>query len=139
MEFITISADRVGELWELHALYKEEIGEERPSDDDLAALSDAVRDGRILFFGCLDQCRLVGCCSVSTVFSTFDYRTGGVFEDFYILPSYRHKGIARQLVRFAHDESGVSTMTVGCADCDRELYMALGFRIALGNMLSYGD
>ena len=139
MEFITISADRVGELWELHALYKEEIGEERPSEGDLAALSNAVRDGRILFFGCLDRGRLVGCCSVSPVFSTFDYRTGGVFEDFYILPSYRHKGIARQLVRFARDESGVSTMTVGCADCDRELYMALGFRIALGNMLSYGD
>ncbi len=60
-----------------------------------------------------------------------------MFEDFYILPAYRHQGIARKLVQFAAAESGVRSLTVGCADCDVDLYTALGFRIPLGNMLSY--
>ena len=70
-------------------------------------------------------------------FSTFDYRPSGVFEDFFILPPYRHQGIARQLVETAYRESGVSTMTVGCADCDRDMYKALGFSVPLGNLLAY--
>ena len=34
-------------------------------------------------------------------------------------------------------ESGVSTLTVGCAGCDLPLYQALGFRLALGNLLAF--
>ena len=61
----------------------------------------------------------------------------GVFEDFYILPGYRHKGIARQLVLFARRESGVSSLTVCCADCDVPMYEALGFSVPLGNLLAF--
>ena len=64
-------------------------------------------------------------------------QTGGVFEDFYIVPEYRHKGIARQLVRFAYQESGVGSLTVGCADCDVKMYLSLGFTIPLGNLLAF--
>ena len=71
-------------------------------------------------------------------FSTFDYSASGVFEDFFILPEYRHRGIARKLVEYAYRESGVSSMTVGCADCDLEMYKALGFTIPLGNLLALG-
>ena len=82
---------------------------------------------------------MVACCSVSPTFSTFDYRRGGVFEDFYVAPAYRHRGIARKLAAFARQESGVSTLTVGCADCDLDMYRALGFTIPLGNLLAWEE
>ena len=91
----------------------------------------------ILFFGVWDENALIACCSVTVGFSTFDYRPSGVFEDFYICSAYRHQGIARQLVQFAYRESGVSSLTVGCADCDVNMYQSLGFSILLGNLLAF--
>ena len=59
------------------------------------------------------------------------------FEDFYIVPEYRHKGVARQLVAFAYRESGIGSLTVGCADCDIKMYQSLGFTIPPGNLLAF--
>ena len=50
---------------------------------------------------------------------------------------YRHQGIACSLVQFAYCESGVSSLTVGCVDCDAEMYKALGFSIPPGNLLAF--
>ena len=100
-------------------------------------MADAVDKGRILFYGAWNENTLIGCCSVTVGFSTFDYMLSGVFEDFYICSAWRHQGIARQLVRFAYRESGVSSLTVGCADCDVQMYQALGFSIPLGNLLAF--
>lgn len=44
-----------------------------------------------------------------------------------------------RLVRFAREESGVSTLTVGCAPCDRGMYEAIGFRVPLGTLLAWSD
>ena len=137
MDYKRLEFADVFDLWELQKRYKAEIGEDKPEDDGRIALAAAIEQGKILFFGAFDGEKLVGCCSVSVVFSTFNYLPGGVFEDFYILPDYRHKGIARELVRFAYRESGVSSMTVGCADCDLPMYRALGFTIPLGNLLAF--
>ena len=111
--------------------------EDEPEDDGRIALADAIEGGKILFYGAFDGAKLVGCCSVCPTYSTFNYARGGVFEDFYVLPEYRHKGVARGLVRFAFAESGVASLTVGCADCDVAMYEALGFGVRLGNMLAY--
>ena len=137
MNFIRVTKNEFDSLKRLHANYKLEIGEAAPTEDDFASLLRAIEAGEILFFACEDGGALVACCSVSPTFSTFDYRRGGVFEDFYVLPEYRHKGVARRLVEFARAQSGVGSLTVGCADCDLELYKALGFRVPLGNMLAY--
>ena len=137
MELFRLTDADFDTLVPLHVAYKDEIGEETPSSDDLAALKDAIHNKRILFFGYRENGRLVGCCSVSITFSTFRYGSSGVFEDFYILPAYRHKGIARTLVRYAYQNSGVMSMTIGCADCDLPMYKALGFSIPIGNMLAY--
>ena len=137
MDLIRITEEYFEGLRHLQFCYKREIGEGEPSEEDFDRLFAAVRNGDILFYGCVDEGRLIACCSVSPTFSTFDYRRGGVFEDFYILPEYMHRGIARKLVRFAYEESRVSSLTVGCADCDAEMYKALGFCIPLGNMLAY--
>ena len=117
--------------------YKAEIGEEAPAERDQLCLQTALERNQILFYGAWDGETLMGCCSVTIGFSTFLYAPSAVFEDFYIRPAYRHRGIARELVRFAFTESGVSTLTVGCADCDLPMYQALGFSIPLGNLLAF--
>ena len=137
MEYAVITDKDMEALTPLQIAYKQEIGEEPPAEEDFENLARAMADQTILFYGCRDGKKLVACCSVSPTFSTFDYQRGGVFEDFYILPEYRHQGIAKRLVRFAFEQSGVSSLTVGCADCDAEMYQALGFRIRLGNMYAY--
>jgi GNAT superfamily N-acetyltransferase len=137
MDYCRIDRSRIDELWELQKLYKAEIGEDEPAGSGKARLAEAVENGDILFFGARDGGLLVGCCSVTRGFSTFDYRPSGVFEDFYIRPEYRHSGVARKLVGFAYRESGVSSMTVGCADCDAPMYAALGFTVSLGNLLAF--
>lgn len=86
----------------------------------------------------MEEGKLLASCSISCTFSTFDYAPSGILEDFYILPEYRHQGIARKLVQYAYQTSEVSTLIVGCADCDLEMYEALGFGLKLGNMLAFG-
>ena len=121
----------------LHIGYKQEIGEETPTEENLDSLYETIKKEQIFFYGCIDGGRLIACCSITPTYSTFNYQTGGVFEDFYIVPEYRHKGIARQLVRFAYQESGVGSLTVGCADCDIKMYRSLGFSIPLGNLFAF--
>lgn len=136
MEYRRIDVSFLDALWELQKQYKAEIGEEEPDGAGKARLAEAIGAGRILFFGAWDGGALIACCSVTVGFSTFRYRPCGVFEDFYIRREYRHRGIARRLVQFAYRESGVSTLTVGCADCDAPMYRALGFSVPLGNLLA---
>ena len=137
MEYHTIKESQTDALWELQILYKSEIGEDMPDEFSRGRLAEAIGKGQILFFGAWDGAALVGCCSITVGFSTFDYAPSGVFEDFYIRPEYRHRGIARKLVRFAYDDSGVSSLTVGCANCDIEMYQSLGFSIPLGNLRAF--
>ncbi len=139
MEYVEIRPEDLDELWRLQIAYKAEIGEAAPTEEGRRALLDAVAEQRIYFYGCRQDGMLAACCSVSKLFSTFDYSVGGVFEDFYIMPEYRHRGIAGKLVRFAYECSGVSTLTVGCAECDIPMYSAIGFGIKLGNMLAFGE
>lgn len=137
MEYRRITASEIDELWELQKAYKSEIYEDSPTDADRERLAVAIREGKISFYGAWNETVPVACCSVTIGFSTFNYAESGVFEDFYILPQYRHQGIARKLVQFARTESGVQSLTVGCADCDKAMYQALGFSVLLGNLLAY--
>ena len=138
MEYKRIDASQIDSLWELQKQYKAEIGEDAPDNAAKERLARAIGEGRIFFYGAWDGNSLVGCCSVTVGFSTFDYLPSGVFEDFFIRPGFRHKGIARRLVQFAYQSSAVSSMSVGCADCDVPMYQALGFSISLGNLLAFG-
>lgn len=137
MEYRRIKPSQIQKIWELQVAYKSEIGEETPTERDQLRLRSAIEQNQIFFYGAWDGETLVGCCSVTIGFSTFLYGPSGVFEDFYIRPAYRHRGVAMALVRFARTDSGVSSLTVGCADCDLPLYQALGFTIPLGNLLAF--
>ncbi len=136
MELRRIRTAELDALWELQIRYKAEIGEETPPEEGKPRLADAMEREAIRFYGAWDGDALIGCCSVTVGFSTFDYRPSGVLEDFYLCPAYRHQGIARRLVQLAHRDSGVSSLTVGCADCDVPMYQALGFSVPLGNLLA---
>ena len=137
MEYSRISVSQADALWELQKAYKAEIEEDMPTEQNLCRMKEAMKENRILFFGAWDGTTLMGCCSVTIGFSTFNYAASGVFEDFYIRPEYRHQGIARELVKHAWKDSGVASLTVGCADCDVEMYQSLGFTIRLGNLLAF--
>ena len=139
MEYRRITASDMAQLRELQKAYKAEIGEDQPTEEDKKHLQAAIEQEKILFFGAFDGAAAVGCCSVTVGLSTFLYAPSGVFEDFYIRPAYRHKGDARALVQFAKADSGVSSLTVGCADCDLDMYKALGFTIPLGNLLAFDE
>lgn len=134
-----IGASELDALWELQTAYKAEIGEDAPTAQDRERLRAAMECGQILFYGAWDAVALVGCCSVTVGFSTFLYAPSGVFEDFFVRPAYRHKGIARKLVQLARADSGVSSLTVGCADCDLPMYQALGFSVPLGKLLAFDE
>ncbi|MBR2716718.1 MAG: GNAT family N-acetyltransferase [Oscillospiraceae bacterium] len=139
MDCLRLTVSHMDRLWELQKAYKAEIGEDAPTDADRDRLTEAVETERILFYGAREGAELIGCCSVTVGFSTYLYAPSGVFEDFYICPQHRHRGIARKLVSFARADSGVSTLTVGCADCDVPMYRALGFSVPLGNLLAFGE
>ena len=63
-------------------------------------LKDAISKGEILFFGAWEGDALVGCCSITVGFSTFDYMPSGKFEDFFICPGGQPVG------RFFTDRRG---------------------------------
>ena len=130
------------EDWQLMKLengFLTEIGEEPLSEKKQQRLKEAVGDGKITFFLAKRGYRAVGMCSVSPCYSTFSCAESGVFDDFYVEPAFRRQGIARQLVSAARnwaEENTLSGLTVGCADCDAEMYRALGFETRLGTMLA---
>lgn len=138
-EYRRLTAADMKQLSELHLRYKQEIGEVAPDAQALEKLQAAIAGEQILFFGCEQRGQLVGACSVTRGFSTFCYDVCGAFEDFYILPEARHQGIARELAAFAWKESGVKSMTVGCAPCDRAMYETIGFRVKLGELLAWDE
>lgn len=116
-----------------------EIGEPPLSPEAESALARAVADGRIIFFLALDGAQAVGICSVSPCFSTFGCKTSGVFDDFYVDPAYRHRGVARRLADAARRwcaGQNYASLTVGCSDGDVGMYQSLGFGIRLGTMLA---
>ena len=118
--------------------YKIEIGEELLSAGQTERLTEAVRQGLITFYGAFIDGILVGMCSLTVGFSTFNCRKTAVFEDFYVATAYRKTGVARELVDFACEQAkqqGVATVTVGCCDGDVGMYNSLGFDIPLGNLL----
>ena len=135
---ITIEVLSDPEDWQLKKLengFLKEIGEESATEEKQEQLAQAVRDGKITFFVAKRGYRAVGMCSVAKCFSTFSCTDTGVFDDFYIEPVFRRKGIARKLVLAAQDwckENGLASLTVTCAPCDEDMYQALGFDTQLG-------
>lgn len=117
-----------------------EIGEQPMTEEKQARLRQAIREGRITFLMAKRGYRSVGMCSISKCFSTFTCADTGVFDDFFIEPVFRRKGIARMLARAAQDwcqESGIASLTVCSAPCDEEMYRSLGFDTRLGTTFAH--
>lgn len=120
--------------------YKHSINEEPLNETQLSDLVRAIKEGRIIFFTASSNQELIAMCSITIGFSTFNCKNVGIFEDFYITPDYRGKGVARELTTYvfsAMEKYDVQTVWVGCADMDLEMYKHLGFNIPLGNLLAW--
>ncbi len=129
--------------WQLLKLengFKKEIGEEVLMEEKQKLLQKAIQEGKITFFVAKRGYRVVGMCSVAIYYSTFTCSNVGVYEDFYIEPAFRGKGIARKLAKTAQmwcRDNGISSLTVCCASCDEKMYQALGFDIGLGTTFAH--
>ncbi len=140
---ITVEALVDPEDWQLKKLengFLKEIGENLATEEKQEQLTQAIRDRKITFFMAKRGYRAVGMCSVARSFSTFACCDIGVFDDFYIEPVFRKKGVARKLVQTAQKwckENGFASLTVCCAHCDEEMYQNLGFDVALGHTYAH--
>lgn len=129
--------------WQLLKLengFKKDIGEESLTEEKQKQLQQAIKDGKITFFIAKRGYRAVGMCSVAKCYSTFSCTQTGVYEDFYIEPAFRGKGIARKLAETAQlwcKENGIPSLTVSCATCDEKMYHALGFDTHLGTTYAH--
>ena len=135
-----LAGDDDWQLLKLENGFKREIGEDALTEEKQKILQQAVKDGKITFFVARRGYRMVGMCSVARCFSTFTCADTGIFEDFYIEPVFRKKGIARMLANAAQTwcrEKGISSLTVSCAPCDAEMYRALGFDTVLGTTVAH--
>lgn len=140
---ITVEILSDPEDWQFQKLengFLREIGEPSLTEERRELLQQAVRDRKITFFVAKRGYRAVGMCSVAKYFSTFACTDTGVFEDFYIEPAFRRKGIARKLAEAAQrmvQQEGIASLTVCCAPCDEEMYRALGFDTRLGTTFAH--
>lgn len=124
-----------GQLIRLLSGFLRAIGEEPLTDEKQRRLLQGIREKRIVFFLAESGSQAIGMCSVARCFSTFACGDVGVFEDFYIEPAFRGKGVARRLAQAAQAwcrEQGMASVTVCCAPCDEKMYQALGFEENLG-------
>lgn len=140
---ITVEPLSDPEDWQLKKLengFKKEIGEEALTDEKQRQLQQAIKQGKITFFVAKRGYRAVGMCSVAKYYSTFSCSYTGVYDDFYIEPAFRGKGIARQLARAAQTwckDSGISSLTVCCSPDDEKMYQTLGFEMGLGKTFAH--
>lgn len=135
---VTVEILRDPADWQLLKLengFKKDIKEDPLTEEKQKQLQQAIREGRITFFIARRKTRAVGMCSVAKCYSTFCCSDMGVYEDLYIEPAFRGKGIARKLAKAAQawcKDHGIPSLTVCCAPCDEKMYRALGFDIGLG-------
>ena len=127
------------ELWTMENAFLKAVGEDEMTLERFQRLAEAVKDETIIFFAARMNGTLIGMCSVSPCFSTFACKTSGVFDDFFIEPEHRGRGVARKLVNAAREwcqEREWASLTVGCSHEDAGMYQSLGFDTALGVMLA---
>ena len=120
--------------------YLRQIGEPILTEEKRRALTEAIRAGRITFFIARRGAHAVGMCSVARCFSTFACSDVGVFEDFYVEPAFRGRGVARMLAQAAQEwcrANGVASLTVCSAPRYAEMYQVLGFGAPLGTTFAY--
>ena len=140
---ITVELLSDPEDWQIIKLengFLAEIGEEAMTEENQEQFQQAVRDGKIIFFMAKRGYRTVGMCSVAKCFSTFACSDIAVFDDFYIEPVFRGKGVARKFTQAAQEwckENDIASLTVCCAPCDEQMYQALGFNVPLGKTRAY--
>ena len=140
MKYEKLSFDDFDQFIELEQQYKDSIGEQKLTDKQICNLENAIHEDLIEFFVAKIQGEIVAICSISLAFSTFSCKSMGIFEDFFIAPEHRKKGIARGLTSYVFGvlkSRNVSSLWVGCADMDLEMYKSIGFTKPLGNLLTW--
>jgi len=120
--------------------YKKSIHEAPLTETQFAELKKAIETEKISFYTAVNEGEIIAMCSVALTFSTYNCQPMGIFEDFYINPLHRGKGLASKLTAFVFSQMealGVNSVWVGSADMDVNMYKHLGFTVPLGNLLAW--
>ena len=142
MENLNITVEilkNTDELWQLENAFLKDVGEKEMTFEHFRRLAEAVAAEKIIFFAARKNGRLIGMCSISPCFSTFACKACGVFDDFFICPEERGRGVARQLVNAVREwckANDYASLLVGCSCPDTAMYQSLGFDTELGVMLA---
>ena len=122
--------------WQLLKLengFKKDTGEEPLTEEEQKQLQQAIKEGKITFFVAKRGYRAVGMCSVAKCYSAFSCTDTGIYEDFYIEPAFRGKGIARKLAEAAQawcKDNGIS---------GEKMYHAPGFDTGPGTTFAHTE
>lgn len=136
------STDDISVLVTMLNLYKQDIGEDNIIEEQVKKLKEAIQTKQIEFYIIKDEEEIVGMCSITVGFSTFNFMKMGIFEDFFIKKEYRKKGLASILTNYVFQEMKrreIKSVWVGCSDSDIEMYNHLGFDFKLGNLYTWND
>ena len=135
-----LKKDDIWQILNLENGYRYEMDEDFLSDFVQEELKKAIEGEKIYFFVAKRKTRVVGMCSISTVYSTAQTGYMGVFEDMYVEPVFRGLGIAKKIVDYAFTwckENHVKAVCVGSSENDKSIYGKLGFTVSFGRMLAW--
>ena len=142
-EAITYELLEESDIWQILNLengYRYEMDDDFLDKETQEELKKAIQGEKIYFFVAKRKTRIIGMCSISTVYSTAQNGYMGIFEDMYVEPVFRGSGSAKKLVDFAFSwcqEQGVKTVCVGSSETDKAIYGKLGFTVSFGRMLAW--
>lgn len=126
-----IDASQVEDALTLLDGFQEEIGEPRADDEARARIRDALEQENLEFLVARDGDVPVGLCSLTCGFSTYKASPFALMEDYYVAPTHRGTGVARQLVDAARDRArskGCHSFVVGVSPGDAPMWEHFGFR-----------
>ena len=145
MEIKILEMDKMDKVENLEILmheYKFSINEDKLDKKQFEKLKEAIKYKKIKFYTLNIDNNIIGMCSISYLYSTYKCESIGMFDDFYIKPDYRKKGYAKKLTKYVFEDmvkNNINSVMVGCSDMDLEMYKHIGFKMELGNLLTWDN
>ena len=118
--------------------FLEAIGEPIVDEAARMRIRRAQEEGRIEFLVAKEDGRPVGLCSLTYGYSTYKAAAFALLEDYFVAPSHRGQGVARQVVEAAAARAtakGCRSLIAGVSQGDLEMWEHYGFR-SIGVMVA---
>ncbi len=125
------SWDRADEVRSLLAAFARAVGEPPPDAEAWRRIAAAAQRDEIRFYLAREGTLAIGVASMTLGFSTYHGAPFAHFDDLYVVPDRRGRGVARlllQALQRAALERGCASAMGGCSAGDVAMWEHLGFR-----------